>query len=261
MIDTNVNLFRWPFRRVIGDEPGELVTRLRKKGVTQAWAGSFEALLCRDVSGVNARLALACREHGPNFLVPFGCVNPKSPDWEEDLRRCHEVHRMPGIRLYPNYHGYDLADPAFAKLVSMAADRKLILQIAFSMEDPRTHFPLMRVPSVDPAPLAQIIPSMENLRFVLLNARYWADENNPTIQKIAKVQNAYFDISMNEGVGGLERLIAATAPERVVFGSHYPFYYFEAAVLKVRSAGLPHAQEFAIYEGNARSLLARSAKQ
>ncbi len=257
MIDTNVNLFRWPFRRVIGDDPEGLVARLHKKGVTQAWAGSFESLLCRDVAGVNMRLAAACREHGPNFLVPFGCINPKSPDWEEDLRRCHENHRMVGIRLYPNYHSYSLADPALAKLLSMSADRKLIVQIALSMEDIRTQFPLMLVPPADPVPLADLIPRIPHLHLVLLNAGHWAESTDPSVVKIRKSENVYFDIAMNEGVGGLTRLIATTSPARVVFGSHYPFFYFESALLKVRSAGLPRDQELALYERNAQSLLSR----
>jgi uncharacterized protein len=57
---------------------------------------------------------------------------------------------------------------------------------------------------------------------------------------------------MNEGIGGLERLVAEISPARVVFGSHYPFFYFESALLKVRSAGLPREQETALFEGNAR---------
>lgn len=255
MIDTNVHLFRWPFRRLIGDDPADLVTRLRSKGVTQAWAGSFEALLCRDIGGVNLRLAAACRQHGPNFLVPFGCVNPKLPDWEEELRRCHEDHHMPGLRLYPNYHGYTLADPDFAKLLTMAAQRKLIVQIALSMEDSRTQFPLLQVPSVDPAPLADLIARTPNLQLMLLNARSWVDDPTPKTQQILKAGNVYFDIATNEGVGGLARLIAATSSDRVVFGSHYPFYYFESAALKVRSAALPRDQEKALYDGNARRLL------
>jgi len=256
MIDTNVDLFRWPFRRITGDDPFGLVTRLKKKGVTQAWAGSYEALLGRDIGGVNLRLATACRESGPNFLIPFGCVNPNAPDWEEDLRRCHEVHRMPGIRLYPNYHGYTLADPAFAKLLSMAATRNVVVQIALSMEDTRTQFPLMHLPPVDPAPLADLLPRFPHLRVVLLNFGGWTDEDaSASIVKITKAQNAYFDIAMDEGVGGVARLIAGTSPSRVVFGSHYPLFYFESAVLKVRSAKLPHNQELAICEGNAQSLL------
>ncbi len=255
MIDTNVHLFRWPFRRLIGDDPADLVARLRKQGVTQVWAGSFEALLCRDIGGVNMRLAAACREYGANFLVPFGCVDPKLPDWEEELHRCREDHHMPGIRLYPNYHGYTLTDPDFVKLLTMAAQQKLVVQIALSMEDPRTQFPLMQVTPVDPAPLVDLITRIPNLQLMLLNARSWAADPTPKTQQILKAENVYFDIATNEGVGGLARLIAATSPDRVVFGSHYPFFYFESAVLKVRSAALPRDQEQALYDGNARRLL------
>lgn len=178
-------------------------------------------------------------------------------DWEEDLRRCHEDHHMAGIRLYPNYHGYALGDSALAKVLSLASDRKLLVQIALSMEDPRTQFPLMPVPPVDPTPLADLIPHMPRLRLVLLNAGYWGGSRTPSVREITQAENVYFDIAMDEGVGGLERLIAETSPARVVFGSHYPFFYFESALLKVRSAGLPRDQELAVYEGNARSLLGK----
>ena len=254
MIDANVNLFRWPFRRLAGDDTEALVARLRARGVTQAWAGSYEALLSHDMAGVNLRLAEACRHAGPTFLLPFGCVNPKLPDWKEDLRRCHEVHQMAGIRLYPNYHGYTLADPAFNELLSGAAERRMIVQIALSMEDTRTQQTIVQ--PVDPSPLADLLPRVPHLRVVLLNFGGWIDEDAPaSIAKIRSAGNAYFDIAMNEGVGGLERLIAATSPTRVVFGSHSPFYYFESARLKVREAALTPTQELALLDGNAQSLL------
>jgi predicted TIM-barrel fold metal-dependent hydrolase len=60
---------------------------------------------------------------------------------------------------------------------------------------------------------------------------------------------------MNEGIAGLERFISETSPARVLFGSHYPFFYFESAFLKVRSAGLPPEVELALFDRNARSLL------
>ena len=255
MIDTNVSMFRWPFRRLEGDDPASLVANLRKKGVTQAWAGSFEGLLHRDVGGVNARLADACRRHGLSFLVPFGTVNPKQPDWQEDLRRCAEIHKMRGIRLYPNYHGYTLDDPVVAELLTLTEGRKLLVQIALAMEDDRTQYALMHTPPVDPAPLLDLAKRMPNLCLLLINAGYQGTKHTEHILKLAKTGNIYFDIARIEGIGGVARLINQTSLARVVLGSHYPFFYFESSFLKVREAGLPPDQAQAVLEGNARALL------
>ena len=62
IIDTNVNISRWPFRRLAGDETPDLVARLRKRNVTQAWAGSFDGILHKE--GV-MRLATAADEIVP----------------------------------------------------------------------------------------------------------------------------------------------------------------------------------------------------
>jgi uncharacterized protein len=249
VIDTNVSLHRWPFRHVAGDDPMGLAARLRGRGVTEAWACSFDALLHRDMAAVNARIAADCRKYGADFLVPFGSVNPKLPDWPEDLRRCQEVHHMAGIRLYPNYHGYTLADPVFRELLAMAARRKLMVQIALVMEDERTQHPLLHAPPVDPAPLVDALSAAPGVRLMVLNG------NRVVHAKQLAASNVHFDIAMVEGVGGVARLAAEVTPERVLFGSHSPFFYFESAALKMQEAGLPDEQAKAIREGNARALL------
>jgi len=257
IIDTNIYLGRWPFRRVPGDEPAELVSKLRQRNVEQAWAGSFEGVFQRDIGGVNIRLARACREYGDGLLVPFGSINPKLPDWQEDLRRCHEDHKMRGIRLHPNYHEYTLDDPVFAELLKLATERGLTVQLALCMEDDRTQPPLMRVPPVDLAPLPAVVKSTEGARLELLNCASHIDRDQ--YRAALDAGDVYADISMMEGVAGLGRHVHTFPLARLLFGSYYPFFYFESALLKVRESGLDHASQKAIREDNARGLSRRPA--
>ena len=50
-------------RRVPCDEPEQLVAKLRAHNVVEAWAGSYDGLFHDDLTGVNNRLAEACRAH------------------------------------------------------------------------------------------------------------------------------------------------------------------------------------------------------
>ncbi len=253
IIDANVSLFGWPFRRLPGSDTAELVAKLREHGVTRAWAGSFEGVFQRDVAGVNDRLAQECRERGDGMLVPFGTVNPLLPDWEEDLRRCHETHRMPGIRLYPNYHGYALDHAECAKLLAAAAERRVVVQMVVTLEDERTQPALARVPHVDTRPFVGLVGQLPDLRVVLLNAFQGVPIEQ--VGRLAAAGRVWFDIAMLERVGGVARLAEQVGPERVLFGSHYPFFYFESALLKMRESPLDELDRRAILFGNARGLL------
>lgn len=257
IIDTNAYLSRWPFRRLVGDETPDFVARLRKRNVVQAWAGSFDGILHKDIAGVNARLAADCRTQGKDFLAPFGSVNLSLPNWQEDVRRCREEHRMPGIRLHPNYHGYKLADPVFAELLQLAAEQRLIVQLVVCMEDVRTQHPLMRVPPVDLSALTRVIKSVPGTRLVLLNWTPAIDEQQQ-LQSLAEAGQVYFDISMVEGIEGIARLVEQLPPERVLFGSNYPLFYFESAELKMQESGLSDSRQQALFEGNAKRLLAQA---
>jgi len=254
VIDVNVSLSRWPFRRLAGDETTALVDALRRREVTQAWAGTFDGIFHKDMASANARLAEDCRRNGAGMLIPFGSVNPTLPDWQEDVRRCHEEHRMPGIRLHPNYHGYGLKDPVFAELLRLAANRRLIIQIAVSMEDERTQHQLMRVPPVDLSPLPALLKGEPRARFIVLNADPLRDMEQ--FEGLLSADAVCFDISMVEGVGGVARLARKVSAQRVLFGSHYPLFYFESALLKIREAGFTKDERQAILSENARRLLA-----
>jgi predicted TIM-barrel fold metal-dependent hydrolase len=253
MIDTNVYLSHWPFRRLPLDEPAALEAKLRALGVTQAWAGSFDGLLHRDVAAVNSRLVALCRAGGGTFFEPIGTVNPLLPDWEDDLRRCAEAHRMRGIRLHPNYHGYALDEPRFADLLAKAAERGLFVQLARSMEDERTQHPLVRVPHVDLKPLELLVAKLPKLKLVVLNG--FRGLRPEQVDKLASTGRVWFEIAMLEGVAGVDKLVKQVGPDRVVFGTYAPIFVPESAVLKLQESALPGQVEQAIKHENAANVL------
>lgn len=251
MIDTNVTLFQWPFRRLRLDDPAALAEKLQSQGITRGWAGSFEALLHRDLTAVNTRLAEVCRRF-PVF-VPFGAVNPMLPDWEEDLRRCREEHRMPGLRLFPNYHGYALSDAPARRLLELAAESRMLVQVPLVMEDERTQHPLLRVPPVEVVGLPPLLREIRGLKIELLNA--FRSMRVEEAKRLAAAGEVYFEIAMLEAVGGVRNLLQQAPLERVLFGTHAPLFYPESARLKLAESALTEAERLAITVENARRLL------
>ncbi len=232
IVDTNISLFQWPFRHLPLDDTDRLVNKLRSLGVGEAWAGSFEGLLHRDVAAVNDRLTQSCTRYSE--LVPIGSVNPQLTDWQHDLRRCRVDHKMPGIRLHPNYHGYTLSDPCFRELLRLATSAGLFVQIAAAMEDTRTQHPMMPVPDVDLTPLANVMKQNGSASVQILNAR----PRGPLLETLAGTPGISFDTSRVDGTDGITNLVRSVPAGRVMFGTHAPFLIPEAALIRTHESGL-----------------------
>ena len=159
---------------------------------------------------------------------------------------------MPGIRLHPNYHGYELKDPLFAEVLEAAAARRLAVQLVWCMEDVRTQYPLLRVPNIDLAPLPGLLQRFPALRIQILN---WKSARGTQARQLLSAGQVFLDFAMAENPGGVARLLSTASPERVLFGSNFPLFYLESALLKVREAGLAPAEEEAVLGGNARRFL------
>ena len=248
IVDTNVSLFQWPFRRLPLDDTTALVKKLRSLGIAEAWAGSFDGVLHRDIAAVNQRLAQECKRFGE--LIPVGSINPELPDWEEDLRRCIETHNMPGIRLHPNYHGYTLDDSRFARLLNLATAKGRFVQIAAAMEDVRTQHPLVQVADVDLTPLPDVMTRARGAKVQILNYR----PNSTLLEKLAKAPGVYFDTARVDGSDAVPKFVERVPQGRVMFGTHAPFLIPEAALIRVHESGL-------LGEPALRSVLSNNARQ
>jgi len=262
LIDTNINLFDWPFRKLKYRDTAALVAKLRQHRVVEAWAGSFESLFHKDINGVNERLAAECRAHGAGLLRPFGTVNLAWPDWEEDLRRIHEFFKMPGVRIYPGYQPFDLSHPELTRLLSAVRDRGLVLQVVFGLEDIRVHHPALHLVPVVAGPLVGALRAVPDARVQLLH--FSGNAQGTDLQQLMTATSACLDISRWEGNGVVGKMLgtapAANRPfkvplDRVLFGSHAPYFPVESAILRLIESPLDAGQLHAIMQSNARRLL------
>ncbi|MGY8656818.1 MAG: amidohydrolase family protein, partial [Verrucomicrobiia bacterium] len=127
-------------------------------------------------------------------------------------------------------------------------------QIPILMEDERTQHPLVNVPHVDVAPLTDVLKSTPNLKVVLLNA-HRSVRGKPFLQ-LAATGQVWFDIANLESVGGVAKILKQAPRDKILFGSHAPFFIFESALLKLRESDLTEEQLEAVAESNARKLMA-----
>lgn len=260
IVDCNVHLFQWPFRELKYDRTESLVAKLRKHRITQAWAGSFEAVLHKQLDVANRRLAEECRSHA-GLLLPIGSANPAWPDWEEDLRRCHEQYQMRGVRLYPTYHGYGLDHPEFVRLLNLAAKRGLLVQIVLRLEDERVHHVATSAGVVSVSPLPEVLKKLPETKVQLINSAGPLLGNS--VVALVRDTQVTFDIAATEGNGGVGRLIEGANPsyrgaipvERLVFGSHAPYFPCESALLKLFESPLDLTQLEKLMNANARRLI------
>jgi len=265
IIDTYIHLLEYPFRKLKYGETASLVEKLQKHRISKAWAGSFEALFHKNIDAVNSRLAKECQKEGRGMLVPFGTVNIAWPDWEEDLRRCHEVYKMPGIRIYPGYQTFDFKHPDFSRLLNEVAKRKMILQVVGDIDDVRSIHPVVNVRSFSFEPLVDAMKKIPNAKVQLV---YWNNRvGGRILERFIAETNVVLDISRIETNGGIARLIegkqwsAASKPipyNRLVFGSHAPYFPVETNLMKLFESPLTIEQLQSIMNGSARFFLQNS---
>src|SRR5439155_4188410 len=133
------------------------------------------------------------------------------------------------------------------RLLKLDAKHNLLVTLALIMDTQRTMHPLLRVPSVNLDPLPALVTQTPGLRLILLNALsgFSSPSRSPlppggkgrgegslrgeTLVTLVRSGEVYVEIAMLERLGGVASLLNEVPLERVLFGSHAPFFYFESA--------------------------------
>ena len=220
------------------------------------WGGVSRSVLlplakgCQDVSGLNDWIQAAASKN--QELTPFGAVHPFMEGLEEELDRL-EGWGVRGVKMMPLLQQVYPDDPRCFRLYQELVDRDMIL-IAHAGRDPLDR------PEVygTPERFASLAASFPDLKLVLAHLgglRMW-DAVRRHLLPAGK--NVFFDtayVSFYMEREEMKELILDMGPERVIFGSDYPWEKPGRAAEIILDLGLSQAEEDAIFFSNAAELL------
>jgi uncharacterized protein len=236
-------------RRDIGVEAAGLWEQLSPFGVEKVYAGRLEALWFENAHDAN-RLAES-RPPSPSGVIHVPVLDPSFATWREELDRLQAKGPVPMVRLFPNYHSYilDSVDLLFETL----AKRRIVAQVVARMDDPRRQHRLAQVPDVAPDTVLAAALRHPGARILLCGAMITGLKG--LANQVASVRNLWADTSQVDGVGAVLGLMKTAWRDRLVFGSHAPLFYPEAAFGRV-VLDLDDVDCEAVLRGNASGLLA-----
>ena len=251
IIDYLASIGNFAFRYISHSDPVSVIQLMDEEDIDFALVSSLESIMYRNVQKGNELLAERIGEHRDR-LIPAAVINPIYPEAVEDTLYCLEDLGMKAIRLYPNYHGYDLTDSRIASVMSVAQERTIPVSIAFRVEDERQRHWLVNPQPASVDTVLSLIKAFPEVHFVLERAS--GGELNRLIRGAPEIKNWSAETS-GRFLSDLRQVLDAIGSDRLILGTDMPLQYSKAAILKLESLDLDRASREKIMMLNAARLL------
>ena len=270
-IDIHAYVGHWPFRQLRGNSCEELVARMDKFGVQMAVVSNINGIFYKNTQSANEELYRAIKPYHDRF-IPFAVINPTYADWEYDLDVCHRKYGMRGLRLYPQYHDYDMADSACIELVEMARDREMPVAFSLRLTDlrQRSWLDVQRVRFEEKIydeqltldDIASVVSKVPDAKYIILHSRPGLFESVENLN-ILKRAEVVFDTVRGSGCGvvganayNMLGAIEMYGKDKLAFGTAAPFMDYVSPFLRIEV--MKEADEETknlIWYGNAKRIL------
>ncbi len=231
IFDINVTLGHYPFRALRHNSAETLVALMTRSGIDRALVASLPAVFYRDTQLGNEEL-LAATKAFPRQLIPVATINPRYVGWERDLADSVRLGGVKAVTLVPEYHGYTLSDAHGRAALDRIAELGLPLVLRQRFEDRRQRHAWDRAEDLTQAALLDVARVYPNLRFVLVN---WIGLDGVQLVAAGLRGRCLIDFARLHDVYRKEvsKLIASMGVESIAFGSHAPFDYVGASLVKL----------------------------
>jgi predicted TIM-barrel fold metal-dependent hydrolase len=274
LLDINAYVGHWPFKKLQYNTCSTLLDRMNKFGVEKSVINNLNGIFYKNTQSANEELfdELSSDKRFGDRFIPFAIINPIYAGWKDDLKISVTRLGMKGIRVFPQYHDYEITDPLLIDLVNLAKDYNLPVAIDIRMVDSRQRS-WMDIPVFEPREekydiitkewqLKNIVPLIREVpdaRFIIVNlatSLVLTDEETELVKK----SNVLFDTSGRSirGDNMLGELIRRFGRDKFAFGSHSPILDYLTGRLRIESMSEADADEETkelLRSGNAKKFL------
>lgn len=250
MIDINAFAGNWPFRPLSGATSENMLKFLKVECIKEVLVSAIEGIFYDEPQLANEKLYEAIGDF-PS-LIPVAVLNPKLSNWFDNLNICCEKYNIRSLKLHPNYHYYDLKDASSRKLLNSAGEKDIPVIIQLRIQDIRAQNPQRIVPDVNIADVIESARVCSETQFIIGGIRW--GEATAKSKEIKKMPNLWLDISQIEYTDCLRQIIRIYGTNRLLFGTHAPFFVARSAIFKLKEANLSEEELISITSDNAREL-------
>lgn len=190
-----------------------MVSVMDRLGVEKACIASIPACGA-DVPRGNEMTAAAARAY-PDRFIGYASVDPHHPERvRPELERAFDALGLPMIKLHPTIVEYPITGPAYEPVWRFASERRTVV-LSHTWAGTSTCAPKQF------GPLAQEYP---DVAFILGHSGGTPAGYVEAIDVAQKHPNVYLDLCRSEmSPVWLERIVTAVGPDRVLWGTDFPF--------------------------------------
>ncbi len=231
IIDINATLGHYPFRQLAATTPAAMTQLMDRWNIDRVLVSSLHAVFYRDAQRGNLELFDHLSAY-PERLMGVATINPKYVGWLKDLETCCDHQQIKAVTLVPAHHGYSLNDPFAQEAIKEIAKRDLPLLLTQRFEDRRQRHHWDVAEDLEQAAVLELARQHPELRIILSN---WIALDGAKLTAAGLKGRVLIDFARLHVLlhGDVGKLIDALGVESIAFGSHMPFDYTAAALVKL----------------------------
>ena len=260
LLDINAYVGHWPFKQLKHNTCELLLERMNKFGVDMSIISNINGIFYKNTQSANEELydEMNADSRFSDRFIPFAVINPIYAGWRNDLETCTTKMGMKGLRLYPQYHDYEITHPSLIELVKLARNRGLPVAFDIRMVDSRQRS-WMDIPLFEGNAavkfdiitkewaLRNIVPIVREVpdaKYLVLNLANSINLNDAEMEIIKKA-DILFDTSgrVIRADDTLSELLKRFGKEKFAFGTHSPILDYLTGRLRIESMSESEADE------------------